>query len=100
MIRLWFIVALFTIVVVIPAFVFTGNIELASITVGELLEYVSQPLSLGVVGYLVKSAAENRQKIKSNPFFDDSQIEQSPGMMSAPEEDTSAMDEEDNNGVY
>lgn len=57
---LWFAGAVFGMAVVV------WQLVIGAYTVGlsELLNYIGMPMTGGVVGYLVKSAIENREKIK------------------------------------
>lgn len=67
MIILWFIGAIFgaaiIIVEVIATFVFIYSATI-TIHLPELLAYIGAPMGFGVVGYLLKSAFENKEKIK------------------------------------
>ncbi len=62
MILLWFVGAVFGF--------FTVGVQLfrADTTVGlaEVLTYIGAPMTGGILGYMLKSAAENREKIKSS----------------------------------
>ena len=62
MIVLWFLMALFAVGVVI--YQLTHSPEY--VTIDSLLNYVGIPMTGGIVGYLIKSAVENKQKIKTN----------------------------------
>ena len=42
----------------------TGNLS-------YLLDYIGQPVVGGILGYLLKSAFENREKIKNNPRIEE-----------------------------
>lgn len=64
MIVLWFAVALFGIGVNIYQLKNTMTPEV--VTVDPLYAYVGLPMTGGIVGYLVKSAMENKIKIKGN----------------------------------
>lgn len=70
MIVLWFIGAVFGMIVV--------AVQLASgaysIGLGELLTYIGAPMTGGIVGYLVKSAIENREKIQQSGESDRAEI--------------------------
>lgn len=75
MIILWFIGAVFgaavIIVELIGVFCGTDSYSLGlTVHLPELLSYIGMPVSGGVVGYLVKSAFENREKIKQNYIAD------------------------------
>jgi hypothetical protein len=39
----------------------------------ELLTYIGAPVGGGILGYLLKSAFENREKIRQNPDYLDSE---------------------------
>lgn len=62
MIILWFIGAIFGCGVVTYELIINSYI----VHLGELLTYIATPISCGVTGYLLKSAFENREKIKQN----------------------------------
>ena len=64
MIVLWFAVALFGIGVNIYQLKNTMTPEV--VTVDPLYAYVGLPMTGGIVGYLIKSAMENKEKIKGN----------------------------------
>lgn len=64
MIVLWFLIALFAVGVVIYQLTHTYSPEY--VTMDSLLNYVGIPMTGGIVGYLIKSAVENKQKIKTN----------------------------------
>lgn len=64
MIVLWFMVALFAVGVIIYQLMHTYSPEY--VTMDSLLNYVGIPMTGGIVGYLIKSAVENKQKIKTN----------------------------------
>ena len=64
MILLWFIVAIFGIIVII--FQLKGTMSPEVVTLDALYAYVGLPMTGGIVGYLVKSAMENKEKIKGN----------------------------------
>lgn len=64
MILLWFIVALFGIGVTIYQLWKTPEY----VNLDGLYNFVAIPISGGVVSYLIKSAIENKQKIKSSPI--------------------------------
>lgn len=70
MIVLWFIGAAFgaavIIVEVVAALLGNDSYSMAiTIHLPELLTYIGAPVSGGIVGYLLKSAFENREKIKT-----------------------------------
>lgn len=65
MIFLWFIVAFFTMGVILYQLKNTPEY----VNLDGLLNFVGYPMSGGIVGYLIKSAIENRTKIKSNPEY-------------------------------
>lgn len=62
MIILWFIVAVFGMVVVVYQLSHSCTPE--SVSLDALYNYVGIPMTGGVVMYLLKSAVENKQKIK------------------------------------
>ena len=64
MIVLWFAVALFGIGVNIYQLKNTTTPEV--VTVDPLYAYVGLPMTGGIIGYLIKSAMENKEKIKGN----------------------------------
>ena len=64
MIVLWFAVALFGIGVNIYQLKNTMTPEV--VTVDPLYTYVGLPMTGGIIGYLIKSAMENKEKIKGN----------------------------------
>ena len=74
MIVLWFIGAAFgaSIVAVEIIATFAGLGEYTSVVVHlpELLAYIGAPITGGLVGYLIKSAMENKEKIKNNSVFE------------------------------
>lgn len=60
MIALWFAGALFGAVVVVVQLCRTDY----TVSIDSLLNYIGMPMTGGIVGYLAKSAFENREKIK------------------------------------
>ena len=64
MIILWFAVALFGVGVNIYQLKHTETPEV--VTVDPLYAYVGLPMTGGIIGYLIKSAMENKEKIKGN----------------------------------
>lgn len=71
MIIMWFLGAVFGAVVIIVELIAAlgGNDSYTySLTVHlpELLAYLGAPVTGGIVGYLIKSATENREKIKKS----------------------------------
>ncbi len=71
MIALWFLGAVFGAAVVLVELIATlcgtdGYSTALAIHLPELLNYIGVPVGGGIVGYLVKSAFENREKIKQN----------------------------------
>jgi hypothetical protein len=62
MILLWFIVAFFTIGVIVYELIFAPEY----LSIDGLLGYVGLPMTGGIVGYLIKSAMENKEKIKGS----------------------------------
>ena len=57
---LWFIGAIFGMIIVTVQAVNDSY----SIGLGELLMYIGAPMTSGILGYLVKSAVENKEKVK------------------------------------
>lgn len=72
MIILWFIVAIYGMVVEI--ILLFKNPELVSLE--GLFGYVGIPMTGGIVGYLIKSAVENKTKIKGNISSNEEILEQ------------------------
>ena len=71
MIALWFVGAAFGSVVIVVELVATlvgsGEYSMAlTVHLPELLTYIGAPMTGGIIGYLIKSAMENREKIKKN----------------------------------
>lgn len=71
MIVLWFIGAAFGALVIIVELVGVlcgteGYSMGLTVHLPELLNYIGMPVGGGIVGYLLKSAFENREKIKQN----------------------------------
>lgn len=71
MIALWFIGAAFGSVVIVielaAALIGSGEYSMAfTVHLPELLTYIGAPMTGGIIGYLIKSAMENREKIKKN----------------------------------
>ncbi len=80
MIALWFLGAVFgAAVIVIELFATLAGVDgystAITIHLPELLTYIGMPVGGGVTGYLLKSAFENREKIKQNYIqdYDESQ---------------------------
>lgn len=73
MVILWFAGAAFGAAVVIvqlcQSFLSGSPYSSTVIHLPELLNYIGMPLSGAIVGYLAKSAFENREKIKNNPGY-------------------------------
>lgn len=64
MIILWFVTALFGMgVITYQLFMSPEYVNLDG-----LYEYVGYPMTGGIIGYLIKSAVENKQKIKNAPY--------------------------------
>ena len=77
MIILWFAGAAFgaavIIVELVGVFCGTDSYSLGlTVHLPELLNYIGMPVSGGIVGYLLKSAFENREKIRQNYIAEDS----------------------------
>ncbi len=62
MIVLWFIGAVFGMAVVVWQLV----TAVYTVNIGDVLMYIGGPMTGGIVGYLVKSAVENREKIRND----------------------------------
>ena len=62
MIVLWFVGAVFGMAVVVWQLVTAAY----TVNIGDVLMYIGAPMTGGIVGYLVKSAVENREKIKKD----------------------------------
>lgn len=73
MIVMWFCGAFFGGAVVIvqlaQSFMSQASYMQPAVNLPELLSYIGMPVSGAIVGYLAKSAFENREKIKSNPGY-------------------------------
>lgn len=74
MILLWFAGAVFGAAVIITELVATlSGVDSYSMAITvhlpELLAYIGAPVGGGILGYLLKSAFENREKIKQNPTY-------------------------------
>ena len=73
MILLWFAGAAFGAMVVvvqlIQSFISGSPYSQTVVNLPELLSYIGMPVSGAIVGYLAKSAFENREKIKNNPGY-------------------------------
>lgn len=77
MVGLWFAGAAFGAVVIVVELVATlagadGYSMAITVHLPELLTYIGAPVGSGIVGYLLKSAFENREKIKQHymPDYD------------------------------
>ena len=71
MITLWFVGAGFGAAVILVELIATlagidGYSAAITIHLPELLTYIGMPVGGGIVGYLLKSAFENKEKIKQN----------------------------------
>lgn len=73
MIAMWFAGAVFGAAVVVAQLIasFASGSAYTSpvVNLPELLNYIGMPVSGAVIGYLAKSAFENREKIKHNPGY-------------------------------
>lgn len=73
MILLWFAGAAFgaavVVVQLIQSFISGSPYSQTVVNLPELLSYIGMPVSGAIVGYLAKSAFENREKIKNNPGY-------------------------------
>lgn len=67
MIVLWFIGAFFGMAVVVWQLITAAY----TVNIGDVLMYISGPMTGGIVTYMVKSALENREKIKKPKAVDD-----------------------------
>lgn len=71
MIVLWFVGAAFGALVVVAevvaSFASPGEYTTVTVHLPDLLMYVGAPITGGIVSYLIKSALENKEKIKNNP---------------------------------
>lgn len=63
MIVLWFFVAVFGMTMSVYQLI---KIPEYGFSLDGLYNFVGMPMSCGIVGYLIKSAVENKQKIKNN----------------------------------
>lgn len=68
MIVLWFVVAIFGMIVTVYKLKHTAYPE--NVSLDALFNYVGVPMTGGIVMYLIKSAMENKQKIKKSNNFD------------------------------
>ena len=62
MIVLWFVGAFFGMAVVIWQLITAAY----TVNISDVLLYISAPMTGGIVGYMVKSAVENKEKIKKD----------------------------------
>ena len=62
MIVLWFIGAFFGMAVVVWQLITAAY----TVNIGDVLVYIGAPMTGGIVGYMVKSAVENKEKIKKD----------------------------------
>lgn len=62
MIVLWFIGAFFGMAVVVWQLITAAY----TVNIGDVLVYIGGPMTGGIVGYMVKSAVENKEKIKKD----------------------------------
>ena len=73
MISVWFAGAAFgaavVVVQLVQSFISGSTYSTTVIHLPELLNYIGMPVSGAIVGYLAKSAFENREKIKNNPGY-------------------------------
>ncbi len=72
MIRLWFAGAVFGMVfaavqLVLSVLIPEGGLQMA-VSADAVLNYIGIPMTGGTVGYLLKSAVENREKIQHSHF--------------------------------
>lgn len=79
MIMLWFIGAAFGALIIVVELVGvlfgTDGYSLGlTVHLPELLNYIGMPVGGGIVGYLLKSAFENKEKIKQSARQDNSDI--------------------------
>lgn len=77
MIVLWFLGAAFgagvVVVQLVQSFLSGSPYTTTVINLPELLSYIGMPVSGAIVGYLAKSAFENREKIRVNPGYTEQQ---------------------------
>lgn len=71
MIALWFIVAVFGMAIIVYQIIATPEY----VTLDGLFSYVGLPMTGGVVSYLIKSAVENKQKIKNGNSNSETEID-------------------------
>lgn len=62
MIVLWFIGAFFGMAVVVWQLITAAY----TVNIGDVLVYIGGPMTGGIVGYMIKSAVENKEKIKKD----------------------------------
>lgn len=70
MILLWFVVAFADMGVIVYLLV-SGTYESIQMMLSDLLTYTGVPMSGGILGYLIKSAVENKEKIKGSTKKED-----------------------------
>lgn len=71
MIVLWFVGAVFGMAVVVWQLITAAY----AVNIGDVLIYIGAPMTGGIVGYLVKSAIENKEKIKKKPDAEDVSVD-------------------------
>ena len=71
MIVLWFIGAFFGMAVVVWQLITAAY----TVNIGDVLMYISGPMTGGIVTYMVKSALENREKIKKPDVSEETEAE-------------------------
>ena len=73
MVAVWFAGAAFgaavVVVQVVQSFISGSPYSSTVVNLPELLNYIGMPVSGAIVGYMAKSAFENREKIKNNPGY-------------------------------
>jgi hypothetical protein len=60
---LWFFIAVFDVGVIIYS-IATGKYDYVQAMISDLLTFTGLPISGGIISYFVKSAVENKEKIK------------------------------------
>lgn len=68
MIVLWFVGAVFGMAVVVWQLVTAAY----TVNISDVLLYIGAPMTGGIVGYLAKSATENKEKIKKDTSYEES----------------------------
>lgn len=92
MIILWFLVALYGIGVSYYQLAHTLSPEM--VMLDSLYAYVGIPMSGGIIGYLIKSAVENKEKIKGNVSSNEEILTQTYENMEGENNDTNKLEGE------